>query len=300
MSDLRMFRMGKKVEELASSRFDLEKKLQNLLEENMQTVFGVRFLASEYVIDQGRMDSLGIDENNAPVVFEYKRSKDENVMSQGLFYLTWLMDHKDSFKLLVMEKYSKEIASAIDWDGARVICVANDFTNYDQGAIKQMNVNIALYRYRVFGKDLLYLERLGENDVTEKKARTLSSSRHSSNDYSQLTFVSKISKASKSIRDLFVDVENYIRSLGDDITVAQLKYYKAFKKIANFVCVEVYQQSVILHLKLDVKTVAFEKGFSRDVTKIGHYGTGNVEIALRTSADFEKAKQYIRRAYEEC
>ena len=63
MSDLRMFRMGKKVEELASSRFDLEKKLQNLLEENMQTVFGVRFLASEYVIDQGRMDSLGIDEN---------------------------------------------------------------------------------------------------------------------------------------------------------------------------------------------------------------------------------------------
>lgn len=300
MSDLRMFRMGKKVEELASSRFDLEKKLQNLLEENMQTVFGVRFLASEYVIDQGRMDSLGIDENNAPVVFEYKRSKDENVMSQGLFYLTWLMDHKDSFKLLVMEKYSKEIASAIDWDGARVICVANDFTNYDQGAIKQMNVNIALYRYRVFGKDLLYLERLGENDVTEKKARTMSSSRHSSNDYFQQTFISKMSKATKSIRDLFVDVENYIRSLGDDITVAQLKHYKAFKKIVNFVCVEVSQHTVTLYLKLDVKTVAFEKGFSRDMTGKGHRGTGNVKIDMRTSEDFEKAKQYIRRAYEEC
>ena len=58
---MRMFRMCKKVEELVSSRFDLEKKLQNLLEENMQTVFGVRFLASEYVIDQGRMDSLELE-----------------------------------------------------------------------------------------------------------------------------------------------------------------------------------------------------------------------------------------------
>ena len=300
MSDLRMFRMGKKIEELARSRFDLEKKLQTLLEENMQTVFGVRFLASEYVIDQGRMDSLGIDENNAPVVFEYKRSKDENVMSQGLFYLAWLMDHKDSFKLLVMDKLSKEVASAIDWDGARVICVANDFTNYDQGAIKQMNVNIALYRYRVFGKDLLYLERLGENDVTEKKAGILTSNRHGSNDYVQQKFLGKMNKASKSVRDLFVDVENYIRSLGDDITVAQLKYYKAFKKISNFVCAEVSQQAVTLHLKLDVKTVVFEKGFSRDMTKIGHYGTGNVEIVMRTPEDFQKAKHYIQRAYEEC
>ena len=44
MSDLRMFRMGKKVEELVSSRFDLEKKLQNLLEENMQTVLALGFL----------------------------------------------------------------------------------------------------------------------------------------------------------------------------------------------------------------------------------------------------------------
>ena len=163
-----------------------------------------------------------------------------------------------------------------------------------------MNVNIALYRYRVFGKDLLYMERLGENDVTEKKARTLSSSGHGSNDDSQLPFISKMNKVPKHIRDLFADVENYIRSLGDDITVAQLKYYKAFKKISNFACVEMSKRSVILHLKLDVKTVAFEKGFSRDLTGKGHYGTGNVEIVICTSEDFEKAKQYMQRAYAEC
>ena len=53
----------------------------------METFFGVRFLKSEYMITSGRMDSIGIDENNSPVIFEYKRSSSENVINQGLFYL---------------------------------------------------------------------------------------------------------------------------------------------------------------------------------------------------------------------
>ena len=43
--------------------------------------FCVTFLASEYrTTDGGRMDSIGIDENHCPVIFEYKRSTNENVM----------------------------------------------------------------------------------------------------------------------------------------------------------------------------------------------------------------------------
>lgn len=80
MSDIKLFRIRGSVEELKSSKFDLEKKLQTLIEKQMPKFFGVRFLASEYVIPSGRMDSMGIDENNAPVIFEYKRSRDENVI----------------------------------------------------------------------------------------------------------------------------------------------------------------------------------------------------------------------------
>ena len=43
------------------------------------------------------MDTLGIDENNSPVVIEYKRSSNENVINQGLFYRDWLMDHQAEF-----------------------------------------------------------------------------------------------------------------------------------------------------------------------------------------------------------
>ena len=84
------------------------------------------------------MDSIGIDENHCPVIFEYKRSMKENVINQGLFYLNWLLDHKDSFKVLVIEKLGLKEADKIDWTMPRVVCIAGDFTKYDESAIKQI------------------------------------------------------------------------------------------------------------------------------------------------------------------
>jgi RecB family endonuclease NucS len=73
---------------------DLERPLQNLIEKNLEVLLGVRFLTTEYSTGKthaGRIDTLGLDENNCPVILEYKRSTGENVISQGLFYLDWLM-----------------------------------------------------------------------------------------------------------------------------------------------------------------------------------------------------------------
>ena len=115
MSEIKLFSINGHVEERVSSEAVLEKELQTLIENNMETFFGVRFLKSEYAITNGRMDSIGIDENNSPVIFEYKRSQNENVINQGLFYLDWLLDHKADFKLLVIEKLGMEAADGIDW-----------------------------------------------------------------------------------------------------------------------------------------------------------------------------------------
>ena len=98
MSDIKLFNTNGIVRELNSTEVLLEKELQTLIENNMEVFFGIRFLKSEYKITNGRMDSIGIDENNCPVIFEYKRSVNENVINQGLFYLDWLLDHKADFK----------------------------------------------------------------------------------------------------------------------------------------------------------------------------------------------------------
>ena len=91
MSDIKLLRLdGKCVTELEGSAAGPEKSLQTLIEKNLEGFLGVRFLASEYVTGKthgGRIDTLGIDENGCPVIIEYKRSLNQNVINQGLFYL---------------------------------------------------------------------------------------------------------------------------------------------------------------------------------------------------------------------
>src|SRR5688572_15586903 len=117
MSDLKLFLTSPSaVTEIPGAAVALEKSLQALFESNLEALLGVRFLASEFITNSGcRMDTLGIDENNAPVVIEYKRASNENVINQGLFYLDWLMGHRKDFEWLAMERLGKEVAQKVDW-----------------------------------------------------------------------------------------------------------------------------------------------------------------------------------------
>ena len=88
MGDIKLFKVKDEVEEIEGTSIQLEKHLQNLIEENMEVFLGVKFLATEHAtgkVHNGRIDSLGIDENNCPVIIEYKRAINENVINQGLY-----------------------------------------------------------------------------------------------------------------------------------------------------------------------------------------------------------------------
>jgi CO dehydrogenase/acetyl-CoA synthase alpha subunit len=159
VSDIKLFRYGGAAAlELDGKAAPIERSLQDLIESQMETFLGVRFLATEYSTGakhRGRIDSLGLDENGCPVIVEYKRNRNENVINQGLFYLDWLLDHKADFRLLVMDRLGKDEADKIEWSGTRLLCIAADFTRYDEHAVAQINRNIELIRYKLFGDDLL-------------------------------------------------------------------------------------------------------------------------------------------------
>jgi predicted transport protein len=294
MSSIKLFNITGPVDELTSSHVLLEKELQDIIEKNMETFFGVRFLASEYTTTNGgRMDSVGIDENGCPVIFEYKRTTNQNVINQGLFYLNWLEDHKDSFKLLVMEKLDAKTAANIDWSMARLICVANDFNKYDEFAIKEINRNISLIRYQKFNNNFLLFENLDEQVAQPSKSNDGSKKK------SDKDIDAKIKVADADIKLLYEDVRSYILDLGDDISENRLKLYVAFRKIKNIVCMVVTKSELILYLKIDPKTVKLEAGFTRDRTNKGHWGTGNLEVIVKDRNSFEKAKALIDRAYQE-
>jgi predicted transport protein len=63
--------------------------------------------------------------------------------------------------------------------------------------------------------------------------------------------------------------------------------------------VEVNGSCVILRLKLDANSFSFEKNFSRNMFGVGHFGTGDVEIRIKSVSDFEKAKPFLQQAYDE-
>lgn len=297
MSEIKLFSIHGDVKERISSEVILEKELQTLIEKNMEIFFGVRFLKSEYAITNGRMDSIGIDENNSPVIFEYKRSQNENVINQGLFYLDWLMDHKADFKLLGIEQLGMEAANKIDWSVPCVICIAHDFTKYDVHAVNQMQKNIKLVSYRKYDKDLILFEHL--NAPVVKPTVENSPGDDNGKSYTQKTHLEKLSTAPQDLKNLYFSICDFIESLGDDVSKNQLKLYLAYKKVQNVVCIEIYSKQIILYLKLDPESVALEKGFTRDMKNVGHYGTGDLQVIIKSTRDFEKARPLLERAYHE-
>lgn len=297
MAEIKLFSLNEGVKECTSSEVVLEKELQTLIEQNMEIFFGVRFLKSEYAVTNGRMDSIGIDENNSPVIFEYKRSQNENVINQGLFYLDWLLDHKADFKLLVIDKLGMEAADNIDWSVPCVICVAHDFTKYDMHAVNQMQRNIKLVSYRRYDNGMLLLEHL--NTPIVKPIMENVGDENGTKNSTQKTHLEKLASISENMKNLYHSICDFIESLGDDIVSNQLKLYLAYKKVQNMVCIEIFNKQIILFLKLNPETVELENGFTRDMRSIGHYGTGDLQITIKNAADFERAKPLLERAYNE-
>ena len=309
MSDLKLFRISEGVaSELASSSVALERSLQKLIEANMETLFGVRLLASEYstgIRHGGRMDSLGIDENGSPVIFEYKRAVNESVINQGLFYLDWLMDHRGDFKVLVLDRLGAEAAEAIDWRNPRLICVASGFTKYDEHAVNQMNRSIDLVRYRDFEGELLALELIHSSrvdSVTSVDAPDVAPGGGTSPAPAIYKTVTEyLEQSPPELKDWFGELDDYVRALGDDVTQKTLKYYIAYRRLRNFLCLEVLpaRRQLTLYLKVNPDTVDLIEGFTRDVRQIGHFGTGDLEVRVSGPDSLAQALPLVQRSYEE-
>ena len=307
MSDIKLFRLSTDgVAELHGQSLALEKSLQTLMERNLDALLGVRFLASEYSTGskhKGRIDTLGIDENGCPVIIEYKRATNENVINQGLFYLDWLMDHQAEFKLLVLERYGRDAANAIEWGSPRLLCIAGDFTRYDEHAVAQINRNIELIRYRHYPEGFLILEMV--NAVTASNGGAtpapVASCPASDADRPAVKTVSDyLEQAQPEVKDLYHALEDYLLALGDDVTKKVLKHYIAFKRIKNFACVEIGVQAkrIVVAVKCRPTPENLIDGFSRDVRNVGHLGTGDMELTINTMEDFERAKPFLEQSYQ--
>ncbi|WP_434595800.1 DUF5655 domain-containing protein [Streptomyces sp. A5-4] len=239
--------------------------------------------------DGGRIDSLGLDENGSPVIVEYKRGVDAGVINQGLFYLSWLMDHRAEFEHLVRDRLGVTAAAQVLWSGPRLICIAGDFTRYDVHAVREHRRSIDLVRYCLFGNDLLGLEAVasvsGGTPVARRARRPIAVPAADGGEATPMA-------------ELAAVVDEVLRGLGDGVNRVQRKHYRAYQRLRNFACVCPPQRSKLLvYLKADPKQVDLVPGFTRDVTGLGHLGTGDLEVQLRAPRDVERAEALFLASY---
>ncbi|MGW4441915.1 DUF5655 domain-containing protein [Streptomyces sp. NPDC004682] len=279
------------VTEVTSHLAAVEADVQGLVEAHMEALLGVRPLASEYgtgPVHGGRIDSLGLDENGSPVIVEYKRGTDSGVINQGLFYLSWLMDHRAEFEYLVRVRLGATAASQVRWNSPRLICIAGDFTRYDAHAVREHRRSIDLVRYRLFGTDLIGLETVAS---VSGRASSVRAARP------QTSRPTIGSVRGAPLDELAAAVDSVLLDLGD-VSRVQRKQYRAYQHLRNFACVCPPQRTKLLvYLKVNPKHVDLVPGFTRDVTGLGHHGTGDLEVQLRTERDLERAQDLFRASY---
>jgi len=292
-----------RVKQLKPSPFRKERNLQKLFEANLDTLLGVRYMASEFTTgdrQRGRIDTLGIDQNGYPTIIEYKRSNKDNVINQGLFYLDWLVDHKGDFTLAAQEAYGPKIQ--IDWTRPRLILVAESFSDYDKYAVNRIGANIELWTFRRYGEDLLFIEPLfvATPSATKPKPSEVESEETKETEVVTLyTIEDHLKNRSKEIRELFEYFRERVLNLAEEgeITEKANKMYIGYSHGKNFCEVRIQVSGLKVWLDILPAELSDPYKLGRDVTKIGHYGTGAVELKLVNPGDLDKFMALVEQSF---
>jgi len=287
-----------KISQLKPSTFRNERSLQELFEGNLDILLGVRFIASEFSTgdrQRGRIDTLGLDEDGSPTIIEYKKTSKDNVINQGLFYLDWLVDHQGDFTLAAREAFFDDID--IDWSHPRLILIAESFSRYDEFAVNRIGANIELWEYRRYSDNMLYLEPMF---VTQKSRVEIDTS-DDAQEIPIYTIDDHLEGKNRELANIFSALQERIMGLDEDGDISErpLKTYIGYKHGTNF-C-EVRVQTNEIKLWVDIAPSVLDDPFElgRDVTGIGHYGTGDIEVRLSDLSNLNNVMYLIEQSYQQ-
>jgi len=243
-----------KLKKLKVIPLDKERYLQKLVEENLFEILDIDLLASEYkTTNGGRIDTLAIDANGAPVIIEYKRNKNDNVIVQALFYLNWLKSQKvEFFQMLVIKKLGNEKADKIDWRNPRVICIAESYNPYDIFALNEIAVKLELYKYQYYENDTFTLENIkGESEKTISVETLVSGPivKSISKKDSEISINTHLNKGQPFVQELFSILQEKIFEMDENIQEKINNNYLSYKISKIFVEVHIQKSKLLLYLR---------------------------------------------------
>lgn len=284
---------------------DLEKDIQKLTEENLETVFNLQFVRTEFSLQNFRIDTLAFDkEANAFVIIEYKRDKSFSVIDQGYAYLALMLNNKADFILEYNEKTRGNLKREdIDWSQSRVLFLAQSFTTYQQNAINFRDLPIELWEVKVFDNStILYNQLLSpeakESIKTITKNKTIE---NVSREIKVYTLEDHLAGGSEKSRQLFSLLRKRILSIDENIKEEPKKYYIAYKLSTNFTDIEIRGNDLKIYLNVKSGVLNDPDNMARDLTKpkpVGHWGNGDYEVKLDSDKNLDIIFALIKQSYD--
>jgi len=285
-----------KLKKLSVKAISTEKELQSLIEANSDEVLGMYFLESEYVTTfGGRIDTLAVDYNGSPVIIEYKKNRNDNVINQALSYLRWLQaQKKEFFEMLIIKKLGNELAKklTVDWKNPRVICIAESYSKFDIDTVEVIPMRIELFKYRYYDDGIFALEPLGVSEQKSQSSISNTSEKNITDNYIDDFLI----KASDEVKIIFQELRERIFSLDENIKEKCTKFYVCYRITKNFAEVHIGKNQLRIHLRpVDYND---PRGFVSKVPD-SYQWTLNRKLYLKKYEDIEYVFSLIEQSYKD-
>ncbi len=290
---------------IKEKKVELEKTLQSLVEANLSEVFGLSFVATEFFLNNLRIDTLAFDEEaKAFVVIEYKRDKNFSVIDQGYAYLALLLNNKADFVLEYNEKTKKNLKKDdIDWSQSRVIFIAQSFTKYQQEAIGFQDLPIELWEVKKYDENLVSFNQVRASEKSES-IRTVTKNKdieRVSREIKQYSIEDHIRPNWTKAKELFDEFSQRVLEIDPQIKIKPVKYYIGFNiGNKNLVTVQIRKLKLLLSL-LRVKPEDLkdpEKRVRYSENSYKYYNVHISEFDIKDEDDIDYAMSLVKQVYK--
>ena len=285
---------------IKEKNIDLERDIQKLTEANLNCVFSLEFVSTEFALHNFRIDTLAFDkENNSFIIIEYKRDRSFSVIDQGYAYLALMLNNKSDFILEYNERTKNNLKrDDVDWSQSKVIFVANSFTSYQMNAINFKDLPIELWEVKMYEDDVvLYNQLLSQDSKESIKTITKNKTINKVSSEVKVYTLDDHLNVSEDTKNLFFSLKEKILSINDIIEERVKKNYIAYRVKNAFVYIQPQQSKIKIHLIIHKNKLDDPRGIARDVTNIGHIGGGETEVILDKTDDLNYVFGLVEQSY---
>lgn len=295
---------NQKLSLIKEKAINLEKDIQKLTEENLETVFELQFVGTEFALQNFRIDTLAFDKaTSAFIIIEYKRDRSFSIIDQGYSYLALMLNNKADFILEYNEKTKSNLRKGdVDWTQSRVLFLAQSFTVHQRNAINFRDLPIELWEIKSFDNATVLYNQLLSSE-TKESVRTITKNKDIESINKEIKVYSledHLENGTEQSRGLFSLLQEKILGFGDDVSEDPKKFYIAYKTDKNFVDIEIQRQNIKLWLNIKSGLLQDPKGIAKDMTNppTGRLGNGDYEIKFSSIEDLPYIMGLLEQSYQ--